>query len=56
MYTEIAVVKTDAQYRDYASEIGALVALDPDPATPEGKRLELLALVVETYEKERYRI
>ena len=56
MSTEIAVVKTDAQYRDYVSEIGALVALDPDPSTPEGKRLELLALVVESYEKERYRI
>ena len=56
MFAEIAVVKTDAQYRDYVSEIGSLVALDPDPSTPEGKRLELLALLVETYEKERYRI
>ncbi len=56
MFTEIAVVKTDAQYRDYVSEIGTLVALDPDPSTPEGKRLELLALLVESYEKERYRI
>lgn len=56
MFAEIAVVKTDAQYRDYVSEIGALVALDPDPSTPEGKRLELLALLVESYEKERYRI
>lgn len=54
MFTKIAVVTTDAQYRDYVAEIGALVALDPDPFTPEGTRLELLALLVESYEKERY--
>ena len=56
MYSEIAVIKTDAQYRDYLAEVGQLVSLDPESSSPEGKRLELLALLVETYEKERYRI
>ena len=56
MLSELAVIKTASQYQDYLSEIGQLAALDPDPASPEGKRLELLALLVETYEKERYRI
>ena len=56
MFSEIAVIKTEPQYRNYLSEIGQLVALDPEPASPEGKRLELLALLVESYEKDRYRI
>jgi HTH-type transcriptional regulator/antitoxin HigA len=56
MLSELAVIKTNAQYRDYLFEIEGLVALDPDPSSPEGKRLELLALLVETYEKERYQI
>ena len=53
---DIAVVKTEAQYREYLNEIDRLVALDPDPDSSEGKRLDLLALVVEDYEKSRYEI
>jgi len=53
---EPTVIKTDVQYREYVSEVGQLMALDPEPTSPEGKRLELLALLVETYEKEHYRI
>jgi HTH-type transcriptional regulator/antitoxin HigA len=56
MLSELAVIKTNAQYRNYLSEIKALVALDPEPSSPEGKRLELLAILVERYEKERYQI
>jgi len=54
MLSEIAVIKNESQYRGYLSEIGQLVALDPASASLEGKRLELLALLVETYEKERF--
>jgi HTH-type transcriptional regulator/antitoxin HigA len=53
-FSEPAVVKTDAQYREYLSEIGQLMALDPELNSPEGKRLELLALLTETYEKEHF--
>lgn len=53
---EIQVIKTDVQYRAYLAEVGRLVALDPDPTSLEGKRLELLGLLVESYEKERFPI
>ena len=56
MFSELSVIKSDTQYRAYLGEIGRLIVLDPEPTTSEGRRLELLALVVETYEKERYRI
>ena len=56
MVSEIAVIKSEAQHRDYLSEIERLIALDPELSSPEGKRLEVLALLVETYEKERFRI
>jgi HTH-type transcriptional regulator/antitoxin HigA len=54
--SEPRVIKTDAQYREYLSEVGQLMALDPELTSPEGKRLELFALLVETYEKEHHRI
>ena len=56
MFAELSVIKSDTQYRAYLGEIGHLMALDPETTSSEGRRLELLALVVETYEKERYRI
>jgi HTH-type transcriptional regulator/antitoxin HigA len=34
--------------------VDRLVLLDPDPVTAEGARLELLAKLVEDYEKERF--
>ncbi len=56
MFSELAVIKSDTQYREYLSEVGQLVSLDPEPSSLEGRRLGLLALLVETYEKERYQI
>jgi len=44
----------DFQYRTYLAEIERLAASDPDPETPEGARLELLAKLVEDYEKQRH--
>ena len=51
---EIRIVKTDRQYRRYLAEIGKLVLKDPDPKTTAGARLELLAKLVEDYEKVRF--
>ena len=51
MFSELSVIKSDTQYRAYLGEIGRLMMLDPEPTTAEGRRLELLALIVETYEK-----
>ena len=52
---EIRIIKTKQQYRRYLEEVDRLVALDPDPRSGEGGRLELLAKLVEDYEKERFR-
>ena len=52
---DIRIVKTKQQYRRYLEEADRLVALDPDPRTAEGARLELLAKLVEDYEKEHFK-
>ena len=43
------VIKTDVEYEAALSRIEEL--LDADPGTPEGDELELLATLVELYEK-----
>lgn len=52
---EPKIIKTDDQYRAYLAEVDRLAADDPAPGTPNGDRLELLAKLVEDYEKERFR-
>ena len=51
---EIKQVKNDTQYRAYLAEIEQLAGADPEPESPEGARLELLAKLVEDYEKQRF--
>ena len=51
---DIRIIKTKQQYRRYLKEVDRLVALDPDPRSAEGGRLELLAKLVEDYEKEHF--
>jgi len=53
---ELRIVKTEDQYRRYLKEIEELAAHDPDPDSQEGGRLELLAKLVEEYEKTRFPI
>ncbi len=52
---ELRIIKTRAQYHRYLKEARRLVARDPDPSTSEGGRLELLAKLVEDYEKEHFK-
>lgn len=52
---EPKIIKTEEQYRAYLAEVERLAADDPAPGTPEGDRLELLAKLVEDYEKERFK-
>lgn len=52
---EIRIIKTDEQYRRYLEAARRLAARDPDPATPEGARLELLAKLVDDYEREQFK-
>jgi HTH-type transcriptional regulator/antitoxin HigA len=51
---EPKIIKTEDQYRAYLAEVERLAADDPAPGTPDGDRLELLAKLVEDYEKARF--
>lgn len=51
---EPKIIKTEEQYRAYLAEVERLVAEDPPPGTADGDRPELLAKLVEDYEKERF--
>lgn len=49
---DIKPVKTDADYRRALKEIEALITAAPD--TPEGEKLDILATLVEAYERKHY--
>jgi len=51
---EAKVIKTEGQHRAYLKEVERLVQLDPESNSAEGAKLELLALLVEAYEKARF--
>lgn len=51
---EPRIIKADEQYRDYLAEVEKLASMDPEPESPQGARLELLAKLVEDYEKARF--
>lgn len=46
----IRVIKNAAEYEEALAEVGRLVGRDPAPGTPDGDRLELLAVLIESYE------
>lgn len=52
---ELRIIKTDEQHRRYLEEARRLAKGDPDPQTREGARLELLAKLIDDYEKERFK-
>jgi HTH-type transcriptional regulator/antitoxin HigA len=54
--TPTRVIKHDDEYRKALAEIEGLVALDPAPNTGAAERLELLTLLVEHYEAQRFPI
>ena len=51
---ELKIIKSDRQHRQYLAEAEALAATDPRLGTAEGDRLELLAMLIDKYERERY--
>ncbi|MGQ0836635.1 MAG: ImmA/IrrE family metallo-endopeptidase [Gammaproteobacteria bacterium] len=51
---EPRIIKTDEQYRRSLAEVEELAAQDPDSRSADGARLELLAKLVEDYEKNVY--
>ena len=52
---EPRIIKTEQQYRHYLDEVARLAAQDPDSSSRQGGRLELLAKLVEDYEKTRFK-
>lgn len=48
---DVRIIKTDEQYRHFLAEVARLAGEDPDPNSEEGARLEVLAKLVEDYEK-----
>ncbi len=52
---ELRIIKTQDQYRRYLAETERLAAQDPEADSADGGRLELLAKLVEDYEKARYK-
>lgn len=52
---EPCVIHNKSQYEVALNEIDGLIALDPESGTPEGDRLDLLALLIETYENEHFK-
>ena len=52
---EPRIIKTAEQYRRYLSEVERLAARDPESDSADGGRLELLAKLVEDYEKARFK-
>ena len=47
---DIRPIRTDADCKAALKEISALMDADPDPGTPEGDRLDILATLVQAYE------
>jgi HTH-type transcriptional regulator / antitoxin HigA len=54
MTVELRIIKTDTQHHRYLAELGKLMNRDPAPESSAGARLELLAKLVEDYEKIRF--
>lgn len=52
---EPRIIKSEEQYRAYLAEVERLATEDPQQGSVEGDRLELLAKLVEDYEKERFK-
>ena len=48
------IIKTQQQHRDAIAEVERLAVEDPPMGSPDGDRLELLAKLVEDYEKQRF--
>jgi len=48
------IIHSDAEHAEALAELDRLLALAPQPGTPEADELQLLALVIEIYEQHRW--
>jgi HTH-type transcriptional regulator/antitoxin HigA len=54
MNTQIRVLKTERDYDAAVARLSALMDKDPEPGSTEDAELELLALVIQSYEQSRF--
>lgn len=50
---DIRPIRTEADYKATLDEISALMESDPDPGTPQGDHLDILATLVQAYEADQ---
>jgi HTH-type transcriptional regulator / antitoxin HigA len=50
------IIHNDAEHHDALAALDRLMEIDPESGTPEADDLQLLALLIETYEKARWPI
>jgi HTH-type transcriptional regulator/antitoxin HigA len=50
------IIHSDEEHAEALSALDRLLDIEPQPSTPEADELQLLALVIEAYEKERWPI
>ena len=48
------IIKTEEQYLEYFNEVHSLIISSPNLGTEESDRLELLSMLIEDYEKQKY--
>jgi HTH-type transcriptional regulator/antitoxin HigA len=53
---DIHPIRTEADHRAALRQISALMETDPEPGTPEGDRLDILATLVQAYETRHFPI
>lgn len=51
---EAKVIRTEEQYREYFDKVQELIHKMPIPGTDESDDLELLSVLIEDYEKNKY--
>lgn len=56
MLMDAKVIRSEEQHQEYLSEIQNLIACDPQQGSIEAERLELLSVLVEAYENQKYPI
>jgi HTH-type transcriptional regulator / antitoxin HigA len=50
----VGIIKTVEQYEEALAMVEELMDIDPGPGTEDGDRLELLSLLISSYEKEHF--
>lgn len=56
MQMKMKIIKTESQYHEYLEEVQSLLSRVPKPGTEDSERLELLTLLLESYENQKYPI